>query len=276
MMMMVQVMPEALRRRVMERFPTSGIGLQIAEQIEEADLSARQQLVAERERLTAAFEHSLPPLDAAISKAQKAAEKTRQAYLAADLVLRKADSARHAVVMTYDRERGDINHRLRGSANQAIDAFQVELRERDEAQRRDFSVRHYDHLDRAAAKSNFSQTTQASNECSRRSGTRARAQTRSVRRRARTCQPRSPGCATPSRRWVPPSLSARRRSSCGNARNAPAVDLARHHRDRRVARRARHPEPHGTRRVRHGSTAGRFRSCCETRPRNSATRIYSG
>ena len=138
MMMMVQVMSEALRRRVMERFPTSGIGLQIAEQIEEADLSARQQLVAERERLTAAFEHSLPPLDAAISKAQKAAEKTRQAYLAADLVLRKADSARHAVAMTYDRERGDINATLRGSSSQAIDAFQVELRERDEVNRTGF------------------------------------------------------------------------------------------------------------------------------------------
>ena len=153
--MMVQMLPESMQRRVMEQFPETKIGREIAKQIERQDLETRQALVAERERLTAAFEHCLPPLDAAISKARKAAEKTRQAYLAADLVLRKAAGARYAAVVRHDRRRGDINATLRGSSSQAIDAFQVELRERDEAQRLDFSVRHYGHLDRAAGKKQF-------------------------------------------------------------------------------------------------------------------------
>ena len=60
-MMMVQMLPESMQRRVMEQFPETKIGREIAKQLERQDLETRQALVAERERLTAAFEHRLPP-----------------------------------------------------------------------------------------------------------------------------------------------------------------------------------------------------------------------
>ena len=154
-MMMVQMLPESMQRRVMEQFPETKIGREIAKQLERQDLETRQALVAERERLTAAFEHRLPPLDAAISKVRKAAEKTRHAYLAADLVLRKAAGARYALVATHDRQRDGINATLRASSSPAIATFQAEMRDRENARRRNFSGQHYERLDRAAGKRLF-------------------------------------------------------------------------------------------------------------------------
>ena len=137
---------------------------------EHAEHVLRQALVAERERLTAAFEHRLPPLDAAISKARKTAEKTRHAYLAADLVLRKAAGARYALVATHDRQRDGINATLRASSSPAIATFQAEMRDRENARRRNFSGQHYERLDRPPASGCFSQTCPASNGRARRSG----------------------------------------------------------------------------------------------------------
>ena len=169
-MMMVQMLPESMQRRVVEQFPETKIGREIAKQLERQDLETRQALVAERERLTAAFEHRLPPLDAAISKARKTAEKTRHAYLAADLVLRKAAGARYALVATHDRQRDGINATLRASSSPAIATFQAEMRDRENARRRNFSGQHYERLDRPPASGCFSQTCPASNGRARRSG----------------------------------------------------------------------------------------------------------